>query len=419
MFSRELDILECRLIELEAIRDLRHVLVEAHVDHQDHPKPLFYAENRERFARWADRIVHVVADKLPTAAEAPDPWAREHAQREYVRQGLSESSAAPDDIVLHGDVDEVPTAVAARNVRPRGFVAFDMRCFSMAVDWQHPDRWRGTVASRVGNVRSFGAMRDARNFAPALPNAGWHLGWLGGREANLAKLGSFCHPEIAERTQAGLEADRFYVEGWHVDMRKLKPVDVDQTWPRWIAERHCPDNWFRPRFTEDWFSDESCAALADLARRTDGVAGDVVEVGSWEGRSTIALANACRPARVVAVDTWAGSPGEVSSTLAAGRDVFATFERNIRLCTAGNVDVQRRGWRDYFAGRTGPLRFVFIDAEHTYREVADNIAAVLPLLESGGIVCGDDVHHPPVQQAVLEAFPDAQRTASLWWWQKP
>lgn len=168
-------------------------------------------------------------------------------------------------------------------------------------------------------------------------------------------------------------------------------------------------------FTEKWFGPDSCAALVDLVHMTDGLHGKIVEVGSWEGRSTVALANAVAPEIVHAVDTWEGSPGEISAELAAQRDIFATFTANIAELTAGNVEPHRRDWRDYFAWNIEPCRFVFIDAEHTYEEVHDNITAVSPLMVPGGILCGDDNHHPPVRDAVLDLFPGAMRTATLWW----
>jgi hypothetical protein len=131
-------------------------------------------------------------------------------------------------------------------------------------------------------------------------------------------------------------------------------------------------------FTEEWFSQESQDALAVLAQSTAIVAGDVVEVGCWEGRSTVALANAVHPAKVHAVDTWQGSPGEISADLASERDVFHTFLSNIGGLTAGNVVPHAMGWRDYFNEHRAPVRFLHIDAEHTFREVFDNIEAALP-----------------------------------------
>ena len=60
MMSDELDMLECRLTELEGVVDL-FVIAEADVTHSGAPKPFHYADNVDRFARWADRIVEAPA----------------------------------------------------------------------------------------------------------------------------------------------------------------------------------------------------------------------------------------------------------------------------------------------------------------------------------------------------------------------
>lgn len=248
MVNNELDVAEARCYELERIPNLVHVFVEADVDHQDHPKPYVFSDNLDRFEQWKDRIHVVRASGLPTHAENPDAWSRENAQREWAGKGLIDLGADDSDIVLHGDLDEIPRPVVVRNLNPRGgYVGFEMTCYSMAVDWQHPDNWNGTVACLAKHVTLFSRMRDARNVVPALPDAGWHLGWLGGKEAQLTKLGSFCHPEIADRTLEGIEADLFLSEGFHVDGRKLLPVEVDATYPRWIRDGKAPASWFRPR----------------------------------------------------------------------------------------------------------------------------------------------------------------------------
>lgn len=168
-------------------------------------------------------------------------------------------------------------------------------------------------------------------------------------------------------------------------------------------------------FHEEWFGPASQAALADLYEQVRDLHGDVVEVGCWEGRSTIALANACHPDTVHAVDTWDGSPGEISWDLAHERDVAYRFAQNIEDHTAGNVQAHRMGWRDYFGEIDRPVKFLHVDAEHTYIEVKENLEVVMPLAVPGAILCGDDAHHPPVRAAVLELFPEAKLIATLWW----
>lgn len=165
-------------------------------------------------------------------------------------------------------------------------------------------------------------------------------------------------------------------------------------------------------FTEEWFHPQSCEVLADLVRAVAHLDGDIIEIGSWEGRSTLALAGATNET-VHAVDTWRGSPGEESEALAAERDVYATFLAN----TAGrNIEAHRMDWRDFFAGYHGRAKLVFIDGLHTYDEVRATIAEVLPRMVPGGVVCGDDQHHPPVREAVIQWFgPNTNVKATLWW----
>jgi len=241
MINNELDMLECRLVELEDVPNVMHVAVEADVDHQDHPKPFWLTEHLDRFAPWKERLTIVRATGLPTRTDSPDPWARENAQREHLRFGIAD--AAPDDVVLHGDIDEIPTALVVRNLRPNGLVALAQRGHFWSCRWTYPVPWRGTVARRAGEVWSFNAMRDARNVAKALPDAGWHLSWLGGPETAMAKVGSFCHPEVRDRIVDGLASNRFFTEGIHVDGVKMLRCEIDRTFPRYVYEGRCPESW--------------------------------------------------------------------------------------------------------------------------------------------------------------------------------
>lgn len=242
MFNNELDMLECRLTEIGDVVDYV-IAVEANVDHQDHPKPFHLSENLDRFERWGDKLVVVRAKGLPTVEDDPDPWAREHAQREFTFEGLAAIDAGPDDVVLHGDVDEIPTVLVTRNVRPQGFVSFMQRGHFWSCRWLYPEPWFGTVAGRVRDVSSFGAMRDTRNIAKKIPNGGWHLSWLGGADAALTKVGSFCHPEVKDRIVDGLASDQFLRHGFHVDGQRMSRCEIDGTFPKWIRDGHCPESW--------------------------------------------------------------------------------------------------------------------------------------------------------------------------------
>lgn len=172
-------------------------------------------------------------------------------------------------------------------------------------------------------------------------------------------------------------------------------------------------------FQEAWFSEAACDALTRVARSTNHLIGRVVEVGCWEGRSTVTLAHAVEPEAVCAVDTWNGSPGEISADLAKQRDVHAAFLENVSRLTAGNVKPYRESWRSFFEREQVPIRFLHIDAEHSYKEVRDNIEAARPLMVPGGVICGDDAHHDPVIDAVTDTLGDYTLDATLWIWRVP
>lgn len=257
LFGDELDMLECRLTELEQYPDVRHVLVEGRFDHQGNAKPLYYQEHRERFAPWADRIVHVEAD---VPAEARDPWDREHAQREHIWAGLAE--ADPDDLVLLCDVDEIPSAQALAITRP-GVSTLVMNVSMFAVDWMLPAPQEIAVAARRKELgcplwlaRDNGyRMRFPRTYA-----AGWHFSWLGGPAAIERKARQFCHLELRDMILAGNRAGEWYEQGWtwygeHWTHQgrpparrqvRMRAETVDSRWPRYVREKKCPPSWFRP-----------------------------------------------------------------------------------------------------------------------------------------------------------------------------
>src|SRR5215469_13195817 len=136
MFKDELDMLGMRLEET-AGWPVRHVLVESPVTHRGVPKPLYYQENRDRFALWSASITHIVTD-LPQNA----PWAREHAQRNAAWPVI-DAEAQPGDTVIIADVDEIPSPSLLDWRKATGgrhtVISARMRTTLFAVDWEVPD----------------------------------------------------------------------------------------------------------------------------------------------------------------------------------------------------------------------------------------------------------------------------------------
>lgn len=245
LFGWELEMLECRLYEMDSFVDC-FVLVESTQTFQGESKPLVFIENKQRFKKYMDKIIFIRADIPPT----DNPWVREYASREAVRVALSVFDS--DTIVIHGDVDEIVPKTVGHQLESliddSNIFVMDQTFYSMAVDWLYPFRWRGSVIARKSVIDGM-SMVDVRNSrissVPII--GGWHFSWLGGSEIIKKKASSFSHTEDSVQSYILEMGERLYTEGYHVLQEKLLPVEVDENYPNYIKERKCPPEWFRPR----------------------------------------------------------------------------------------------------------------------------------------------------------------------------
>lgn len=181
---------------------------------------------------------------------------------------------------------------------------------------------------------------------------------------------------------------------------------------------------------DGWMEPEELRWLASTAASLPP--GSVaIEVGSWKGRSTKAIAGALSPGSVLyAVDHWKGSAGERLGTqreaLNLGADVmFETFSRNLsQEISFGRVVPVRadsaEGAQVLSKRLPGRAQWVFLDGDHEYEPTKRDIILYRALLAPGGILSGHDYwqDHPGVRRAVDEAVPGFAIGARSIWWRK-
>jgi hypothetical protein len=116
-----------------------------------------------------------------------------------------------------------------------------------------------------------------------------------------------------------------------------------------------------------------------------------IEVGSWKGLSTWILSK--HSGIVYCVDTWQAADSTPNMKEEAGlRDIFTIFRNNLTqlqlyqkvkpmvMTSAAAARVVKDGCAD----------LVFIDADHIYSSVFEDIMLWLPKVRPGGILCGHD-----------------------------
>ncbi len=257
MFFNELDLLEIRLHQHASVVS-RFVLAEATHTHTGRPKPLYFHENRSRFAPFLDRITHIVVDNVPLGGELEtDNLRRENYQRNALARGLDR--ARPDDFVIVSDVDEIIRAEAIKEVirRPGLLPAvhlFELRWFYYFLNYEKQRRWLGS-GPRMVKMRYLSTPQGLRDIHPPdeLPlfrrrlrmmrqrygrimdytihrNAGWHFSYMGGIDAIVEKLESYLHVHPA------VHKEREYIRKSVVEGRSYDPTDPDSMELRTIDE---------------------------------------------------------------------------------------------------------------------------------------------------------------------------------------
>jgi len=144
------------------------------------------------------------------------------------------------------------------------------------------------------------------------------------------------------------------------------------------------------------------------------ISGDVVEIGSWQGRSTCFLAQACRDSGngiVRAIDHFKGTPGNEVHYRVQNEDLSdleSNFRRNVagaglsdfvKLYNMTSLQAVQRYVEDF-----ADIRMLFIDGDHSYESVSEDIRRFAARLKPDGVIVFDDYHSdgPGVVQAVEE-----------------
>ncbi len=224
MFLNELDLLEFRLSLLYDRVD-RFVIVESSKTHSNQDKDFHIESNWSRYEQFHDKIEYIrlrpdtrgmAFQPAQTCTQNDDFWRMENAQRNALVRGLAQ--AAPDDLILIGDIDEIPSREFMDYLRQQDHAPAEPYTLQQKLYYYHMncavtepwDNWAGTVVTKRGHFPRHSAsylqeMRDNRQTYKAYVNAGWHFSFLGGAQQVNAKISSFCHSEYQREEFTNIE----------------------------------------------------------------------------------------------------------------------------------------------------------------------------------------------------------------------
>ena len=126
--------------------------------------------------------------------------------------------------------------------------------------------------------------------------------------------------------------------------------------------------------------------------------GDVVEIGSWHGKSTSYLARAVADSgngHMYAIDHFMGNIGKESIYFNNGNDIEDCFRKNMKNLNLTEAVSLFACSSDRAREKLSNLdiRILFIDGDHSEKGVKKDINLFCPLVRDGGIVIFDDFNN--------------------------
>lgn len=259
-FFNELDILKLRLHVMSPVVD-RFVISEATETFSGKPKPLYYEENKEMFAEFADKIIHVVVDDTPPGYTHD----RDTFQKNAVGRGLA--GCTDEDIILFSDLDEIPNPEKVKEILadfdPTKIYHFAQRMFycylnmeevsgnllSYAGEFPGVERkmWIGTKMCSYALLRKqnlqLGELRfpERKEIGVRVAEGGWHFGYMGGHGEKNAKkrvaekVRSAAHQELNKAEILSDVVDNIK-DGKDIFGRNasFQRVEIDDTYPEYL-----------------------------------------------------------------------------------------------------------------------------------------------------------------------------------------
>jgi len=155
--------------------------------------------------------------------------------------------------------------------------------------------------------------------------------------------------------------------------------------------------WRELESLEGWLFPDEGAWLFKAARLLPPDA-NIVEIGSYKGRSTCCLALGCRGTRrhVFAIDSFDGGPNLPKA------NSLPQFQENLnRIGVAEFVTPIVSLSADAANAWSQPIHFLFVDGSHLYEDVMSDFRSFFPHVVTGGVVAFHDVAN--------ETWPDVGR----------
>ena len=234
LFYNELDLLELKL-EYTTTVD-KFLILEFPTSSSRVPRPMYFEENKARFEKYGDRIIHrTIFENCPGLG-----LGLYHARREFL---ITEARTffGPDDVIILSDPDVVLRPECIGKIQPElnNQLLSSWRSYYLNGFWGDAI-YPFTCATRLGNIVDM-ASHYHRPPDVDIKDCGWHFSKLGGVEGVMANITGYPHADLdrADLKDPALIADRIkngITWDGRTDSRLTYRPFVPEDYPAYVSE---------------------------------------------------------------------------------------------------------------------------------------------------------------------------------------
>ena len=267
IFFNELDLLELRLNILNDVVDY-FVLTESPFTVSGNEKPLYYQENKDRFGKFNDKIIHNVTEEIPndfsgyldkkpyhTAygsraldidpsgiryIDLPIRFQRAIYNRECSMYGILKAGAKDDDIVITSDADEIINPYVLEDLDwfdpDQHYVAWQ-RAFYYNLNSLYQENWLGSRLCSLKRLKTTTVDRHRQEHPSAykIEHGGWHWSFFGDADNFRLKIQSYEHTE--NNTESVRESAEDQIKNGLDPFGRSFPITIvplDDSYPEYV-----------------------------------------------------------------------------------------------------------------------------------------------------------------------------------------
>ena len=259
-FFNELDVLEVRFNLLYDLVDF-FVITECPYTIMGDEKPLYYWDNRDRFDKFNDKVIHDIMDDIPDNfdnyvertgyhtpynsidlncnqkyIDIPLRYQRDMYARDYTAYSIEKAGAKSDDVIITSDADEVINPLVLESLdwfdKNNHYVALQ-RHFYYKFNILREENWMGSRICTWDTLRqtSVDQLRQNHHNSHRIESGGWHWSYFGNIDTIEQKLNACADSQhkskdLSDKVKMGRDpvgrSDSY------------NPVPIDDSFPEYI-----------------------------------------------------------------------------------------------------------------------------------------------------------------------------------------